>query len=110
MTYFLDLTQMTKQEVISYETPYGTQTIHTKGGKVHREDGPAMTTGDWAQEWYVEGKPHRTDGPAKLYKTHPKPTKPGLKNIAEWHMNGVYQMNAELDDETFNKHWHKEVK
>ena len=105
---FLDLTKMNQPEITTYDSPFGLVTIHTKGGVVHREDGPAVTHGDWAQEWYVNGKAHREDGPAKLYKTHPMPTAPGLQNIAEWHLNGQYQMNALLDDATFNKHWHKE--
>jgi hypothetical protein len=103
---FLDLSKINDHKVTSFETNgYGTQTIHTEGGVVHRDDGPAMSTGDWAQEWYVNGVCHREDGPARLFKTHPN--HPGIPNIAEWHLNGQFQTNASLDDETFNKHWHK---
>jgi hypothetical protein len=106
----VDLTQIMGPKITSYQSAHGLVTIHTKGGVVHREDGPAITTGDWAQEWYVNGKAHREDGPAKLYKTHPVPTAPGLKNIAEWYSEGVYQTNALLDDKTFQTHWHQEKK
>jgi len=29
---------------------------HFRGGKLHREDGPALEYDDGAVEWYVEGK------------------------------------------------------
>ena len=33
-------------------------------GKLHREDGPAVTRYNGATEWYLNGKRHRDDGPA----------------------------------------------
>ncbi len=104
---YLDLTQFTKSKV----TVVGDMTIHTKGGVVHREDGPAIIT-SWSKEWYINGKAHREDGPSKMYLKHPIPTgsesiAAGGKYIAEWHIDGVYSAQAILDHETFMKHWEK---
>jgi len=39
-----------------------------KKGKLHRTDGPAVTTSTGKrQEWYINGKHHREDGPALIY-------------------------------------------
>lgn len=85
--------------------------IYTQNGKVHRTDGPAVIT-SWSQEWFQNGICHREDGPAMMYKQHPHPRgehaiKAGGKNIAQWHIHGEYIECAILDDELFDKHWHK---
>ena len=35
--------------------------------ELHREDGPAVESGDGHKEWYLNGKFHREDGPAIEY-------------------------------------------
>jgi hypothetical protein len=35
-----------------------------KNGKLHREDGPALTYKDNTQEWWFKGRMHREGGPA----------------------------------------------
>ena len=37
-----------------------------KGGKWHRDDGPAVIYPDGSQCWYKEGTRHRDDGPAVI--------------------------------------------
>ena len=37
------------------------------GGKLHREDGPAVEDAYGYKEWYLNGKRHREDGPAIEY-------------------------------------------
>lgn len=42
--------------------------IYMKIGRLHREDGPAVSWLDGTEMWYFEGKLHRDGGPAV---THP---------------------------------------
>jgi hypothetical protein len=38
-----------------------------RGGKLHRDDGPAIEGANGFQAWYRDGKPHRDDGPAVMW-------------------------------------------
>jgi hypothetical protein len=38
-----------------------------RGGKRHRDDGPAVIHASGTQSWYRNGKRHRDDGPAVIY-------------------------------------------
>ena len=49
-----------------YTDPDGSQRWF-KGGKRHREDGPAVIWPDGTQHWYKGGKRHREDGPAVIW-------------------------------------------
>lgn len=53
------------------------------GGKLHREDGPAIERPEGEKRWFKQGKPHRTDGPAVIYKSGSK----------EWWVNGELHRN-----------------
>ena len=48
------------------------------GGKLHREDGPAVEDAYGYKEWYLNGKRHREDGPAYERASGTK----------EWYLNG----------------------
>jgi len=39
---------------------------YSRGGKYHREDGPAIIQADGTIEWWLHGKCHREDGPAVI--------------------------------------------
>ena len=41
--------------------------IWKKNGKLHREDGPAITDSNGTKFWYLNGERHREDGPAVIY-------------------------------------------
>ncbi|MFM1755407.1 MAG: hypothetical protein RL621_311 [Bacteroidota bacterium] len=41
--------------------------LHLKGGKYHREDGPAFIRNDGYQAWWFENKLHNLNGPAVIY-------------------------------------------
>jgi len=60
--------------------------IWYKNGKVHREDGPAVTWTDGSQFWYQNGEYHREDGPAILYQN----------GIKEWWLEGDEYHNEVL--------------
>ena len=51
-----------------------------KEGKLHREDGPAVTYSNGAKIWYLDGEFHREGGPAIE-----------SKSCDEWYINGVLQ-------------------
>jgi hypothetical protein len=113
---YLDLSKRNEQKITEITHPVTGQVImvvHTKGGVVHRDDGPAAIHYDangnpWAQEWYVNGIAHRDNGPAKMYLNHPKPQ--GYESgerICEWYFNGQYTDSAALDHPTFHQHFHK---
>lgn len=117
---YLDLSKLNEQkktEVTDPATGKTVMVVYTKGGVVHRDDGPAAIHLDvdgnhWAQEWYVNGVIHRDDGPARMYLQHPMPTGEEAiaangKHIAEWHIDGKYMYQAILDPTTFHQHWHK---
>lgn len=57
-----------------------------RGGKLHREDGPACVYANGDKEWWVEGKPHREDGPACVY-----------QNAEFWYVNGVMLQAEEIE-------------
>ena len=40
-----------------------------KNGKLHREDGPALTNPDGTKQWFKHGIRHREDGPAIEYRS-----------------------------------------
>ena len=48
-------------------------------GKLHREDGPAIIWAYGNTEWYLHGKYHREDGPAKIY----------ASGDTEWYLHGA---------------------
>jgi len=66
---------------------YGTSRRYL-GGKLHREDGPAIENVNGDKEWFFNNKRHRTDGPAIEYADGDK----------EWFVNG-----EELTRKQFNK-------
>lgn len=37
-----------------------------KHGKLHKQDGPAVTSPSGYHQWWVNGKEHRVDGPAQI--------------------------------------------
>lgn len=41
-------------------------------GLLHSEDGPALSTKEGYQVWYVHGKCHNLTGPARVYENHDK--------------------------------------
>lgn len=45
----------------------------------HREDGPALTTEDGAEYYYINGQLHREDGPAIIFSS----------GAEQWYINGV---------------------
>ena len=45
-------------------TNVGEATLYYQVGLLHREDGPALTLDNGAEEWLVIGKRHRLNGPA----------------------------------------------
>ena len=51
-----------------------------RGGKLHRDDGPAIEWADGSKEWYRDGKRHREDGPAVEWASGDK----------EWWRDGVF--------------------
>jgi hypothetical protein len=55
----------------------GTEVWH-KDGKVHREDGPAITHANGYKSWYKYGELHRIDGPARTW-----------PDGSEWWVNGM---------------------
>lgn len=62
----------------AHETHDGT-IIHTKDGRIHREDGPAIIAPENEQlSWYLDGELHREDGPAVV--------RPGI--MEEWYIKG----------------------
>lgn len=81
----------------------GNITIHSEGGKAHRENGPAILS-ETVQEWTKHNIYHRVDGPARLFKIAPN----GKKFVAEWWFEGVFQVSAELTEDVFNTHWRNE--
>lgn len=120
MTFYVDLTQLSKPQITPIMHPQTGQLvslIYSQNGQLHRTDGPAEihfdTNGQqWAQIWSQNGKYHREDGPAVMFKQHPIPQGQAAidaqgKFMAEWHFNGQKQAAAFLDPITFNKHWHK---
>ena len=51
----------------TYHSPRGEEVVrtdYTEGGRLHREDGPAIICSDGVTAWYLEGRLHRSDGPA----------------------------------------------
>ena len=52
-----------------------------KNGKLHREDGPAVTYAGIAEHYYIDDNLHREDGPAMTYDTPDGSHK-------EWWVNG----------------------
>jgi hypothetical protein len=42
----------------------GDLVVHVRGGKLHREDGPALEWAYGTREWYRRGRRHRDGGPA----------------------------------------------
>ncbi|CAB4129607.1 hypothetical protein UFOVP116_55 [uncultured Caudovirales phage] len=51
-------------------------------GRLHREDGPAVTWAGGTKSWYLNGERHRIDGPAIVYPN----------GDASWYINGrVYR-------------------
>ena len=67
---------------------HGTQRWY-KGGKLHREDGPAIIFKIGAREWYKDGKIHRDgDLPAVLYHDGDK----------EWWRHGKRHRDGDLPD------------
>jgi hypothetical protein len=38
-----------------------------RDGRLHREDGPAVTYYDGTECWFINGLRHRADGPAIIY-------------------------------------------
>ena len=69
---------MSKQKSVKTIDSYGIECWRLLNGKLHREDGPAITCSDGTQFWYLNGKAHREDGPAY---SHPNGTQ-------IWHLNG----------------------
>jgi hypothetical protein len=45
-------------------TYYGGDVLYFKGGKQHREDGPAETSSSGRKVWMIQDRRHRLDGPA----------------------------------------------
>jgi len=77
-------------------------------GNLHREDGPALTYGDY-QAWWLNGKRHREDGPAIIdgdyhswWLNGKRHREDGLAVIdgdyQAWWLNGV-----EYTEDEFNK-------
>jgi hypothetical protein len=50
----------------------------TKGGLLHRDDGPAIIYRSGTEEWYRNGLRHREGGPAAIY----------ANGTQEWYYNG----------------------
>ena len=88
---------------------YDVQTEWYLNGKLHREDGPAIThqSGEWG--WYLNGKLHRDGGPAmqiegdeawyqhgKLHNTH-GPAITYADGSKAWFLNGVELTEEEFD-------------
>lgn len=48
--------------------------------KLHREDGPAIESDFYPNEYYINGKLHRIDGPAIIFKD----------GINQWYYNGIH--------------------
>lgn len=48
-------------------------------GKLHRDNGPALSGTDGTEEWYQHGELHRIGGPALI---HPN-------NYQAWYENGI---------------------
>lgn len=94
------------QEVCSHNKQihrHGDFTWHFKtdaGWTLHNEDGPAQITSN-SKEWFKLGKVHREDGPARMFKNDPQHG----KFHCEWWFEGKFQASANLDEETFMKHW-----
>ena len=51
----------------------------TLNGKLHRENGPAMTFPAGSKFWYINGLQHNANGPAGVYPNESK----------EWYLEGV---------------------
>ena len=60
-------------------TELGVVEYRNAGGKLPREEGPAVVRPDGTKQWYRDGKRHREDGPAIVF---PDGTE-------EWYRNGV---------------------
>ena len=88
--------------------PDGTIEYRNADDQRHRADGPAVTTSDGYQAWYLNGKCHRADGPAvttsdgyqqwwRNYQLHradgPAVTAPD--GLQEWYLNGKRMTQAE---------------
>jgi hypothetical protein len=41
--------------------------VNLETGKLHRLDGPALTSTAGTKHWYIDGKRHRVDGPAVVW-------------------------------------------
>ncbi len=60
--------------------------VRNKEGKLHRVDGPAIITDNFAA-WYYNGRLHKEDGPAII----------GHSGDALWFIHGVKLTEAEFD-------------
>ncbi len=52
---------------ISYRDRYVWYSVWTRYGQKHRADGPAVTSANGNEEYFIKGQMHRTDGPAAIY-------------------------------------------
>ncbi len=73
----------------------GSQMWRLPTGKLHRDDGPAITRPDGYEAWWQQGKLHRVGGPAVTY---PDGTR-------EWWINGVQLVGFEA--EVARRAWEK---
>ena len=48
-----------------YDLTKSERRISYKNGKIHNDDGPAITYPNGIQQYYIDGKLHREDGPAE---------------------------------------------
>ena len=80
-----------------------------QNGKVHRDDGPAITWSDGAKHWYQNEKRHREDGPASEYpdgskfwyqngKRHREdgPAIEGSDGTKKWFLDGIEYSESEF--------------
>lgn len=56
-------------------------------GQLHREDGPALISGQGTEHWFKNGVRHREDGPAITWANGGK----------SWILNGVYVSEYEFN-------------
>lgn len=98
----LDLTA----HLAPYSQTYGDTTVHMSGGRIHKDEGPAVEHPLYKM-WFKYGMVHRDNGPAVLYLKHPRPSEQAGNGefIAEWYQHGEFVTSYQLDHKTFMEHW-----
>jgi hypothetical protein len=100
----------------------GDLVVHVRGGRLHREDGPALEWAHGTREWYRRGRRHRDGGPAVEHADGTKswyrggqlhrddgPAVEGADGNLEWHREGKLHREdgPALQDAGGRKCWYR---